>query len=94
MSFSMTTNSTFLYNFYLSENIDEFCRANPSVIQEYADNCAMYINCSRPGHYITECQYPDLYSPLTKSCQPFKSVKCGTRPEPQKPCKSAICATF
>jgi hypothetical protein len=59
----------------LTENIDEFCRANPSVIQEYADNCAMYINCSRPGHYITECQYPDLYSPLTKSCQPFKSVK-------------------
>lgn len=57
------------------------------MIQEYSDSCAMYINCSRTGHYLVECKYPDLYSPVSKTCQSFKSVTCGKRPEPQKPCK-------
>ncbi|VDI54945.1 Hypothetical predicted protein, partial [Mytilus galloprovincialis] len=75
------------------KNIDEFCRANPTVIQEYSDSCAMYINCSRTGHYLVECKYPDLYSPVSKTCQSFKSVTCGKRPEPQKPCdyKQNLC---
>lgn len=57
------------------------------MIQEHTDSCAMYINCSRTGHYLVECKYPDLYSPVSKTCQSFKSVTCGKRPEPQKPCK-------
>ncbi|XP_071175832.1 uncharacterized protein [Mytilus edulis] len=75
------------------KNIDEFCRANPTVIQEYSDSCAMYINCSRTGHYLVECKYPDLYSTVSKTCQSFKSVTCGKRPEPQKPCdyKQNLC---
>lgn len=75
-------------------DVPEYCQANPSDILPDHDNCAQYFNCSDPAipaylpeNYRKECQYPDLFDPVIKECQPFTAVNCSKRNEPQAPCK-------
>ncbi|KAL3884669.1 hypothetical protein ACJMK2_024787, partial [Sinanodonta woodiana] len=51
-------------------------------------NCAQYYDCRdllEPILY--ECEYPQLYSIQSRSCETFTTVNCGSRPEPQAPCE-------
>lgn len=81
-------------------DVPEYCQANPSDILPDSENCAHYFNCSDPSAtgvihrasspplaYRKECHYPDLFDPVTKSCQTFTATNCSQRKEPQAPCK-------
>jgi len=73
-------------------DIPQYCRANPSVILADPSSCGKYINCSRPDTgYIQECIYPLLFSDQLSMCDAFQAVNCGSRPEPQTPCKNWFC---
>ena len=71
--------------------VQDVCKANPTMVFPDDQNCAKYINCSDTGSmlgsYINECTYPDLYSLANKQCEQFDTVACGKRPEPMAPCK-------
>ena len=77
----------------LSADAKPYCQANPMEILPMSDNCAHYINCtvylggSSMADPVQECQYPDLFSTISMTCQDFTTVVCNTRPEPQAPCK-------
>nr|XP_022322146.1 uncharacterized protein LOC111123822 isoform X3 [Crassostrea virginica] len=75
-------------------DIDSACKKNKTAIVANPFNCAQYYDCSKKTSmfgkpYLQECKYPDLFSPITNSCQPFSSVtgKCGRRKEVQAPCE-------
>ena len=34
------------------------------------------------------CEYPDLFSTVTKRCEPFENVDCNNKTVPLSPCKS------
>lgn len=68
------------------------CKNNPHQLLANPVDCAQYYDCSQKTSsmgqdYLKECKYPDLFSPVTKKCQDFQTVKCDKRPEPQAPCK-------
>ncbi|GFO16558.1 chitin binding beak protein 1 [Plakobranchus ocellatus] len=55
-------------------------------------SCAQYFDCSAqsssPGalpDYITECPYPQLFSPVTSQCEHHSKVRCTGRTEPKAP---------
>ena len=70
--------------------INVVCKANPTLVIADPSNCARHYRCSdMQGDIVpfSECHYPDLYSQSNEICQDFRSVECGSRPEPQAPCK-------
>ena len=73
----------------------EYCKANPKDLLPVSGNCAQYIDCDlyltgQVSDPVQECHYPDLWSLTLKSCQNFTSVSCGSRMEPQAPCKQYL----
>ncbi|XP_052252891.1 uncharacterized protein LOC127859481 isoform X4 [Dreissena polymorpha] len=69
-----------------------YCQANPHDMIPMRNNCAQYIDCphvlsANPTDPVGECTYPDLYSTVSRACQRFTTVTCGTRPEPMAPCE-------
>nr|XP_034300554.1 uncharacterized protein LOC117681196 [Crassostrea gigas] len=71
-------------------DVPDYCSAHPKALLPKEDNCGQYINCSDPGfdgNHTMECQYPDLFSVTTMSCQWFENVTCDSRMEPQAPCE-------
>jgi len=45
---------------------------------------------SKYGHHLEECQYPELFSMVTMSCEKFESVDCTNKTEPEAPCKYIV----
>lgn len=90
-----------ILNFISTVDIDSACKKNKTAIVANPFNCAQYYDCSKKTSmfgkpYLQECKYPDLFSPITNSCQPFSSVtgKCGRRKEVQAPCKLILLHTL
>ena len=77
--------------FAFTDNVVSYCQAHRGDIKADPSNCARYFNCSDPtsplGPYIEECNYPELFSTLYKTCGQFDQVDCQSRPEPTSPCK-------
>ena len=77
-----------------SGNIDEFCKANPTLIVPHPDTCGQYYNCSamsKYGHHLQECHYPDLFDEVSLTCKDFEQVKCNqSKHEPEAPCKYSV----
>lgn len=71
---------------YISEEVPDFCKANPTAVIPSLTNCAEFYNCS-DGNKAHECQYPDLFSKISHKCENFTGVQCNNRTEPQAPCK-------
>lgn len=74
-----------LNTFVMSAEVNDVCHANPTMLFQDSQHCAIYINCSAT-HFSMECKYPDLFSTKTNTCDKFETVQCGTRREPQAPC--------
>ncbi|KAL4228860.1 hypothetical protein ACF0H5_011900 [Mactra antiquata] len=79
-------------------NIDDYCKNHPRETIADTNNCAKYYDCSKTSLRIgiavptgsvvsQECQYPQLFSTITKKCEPFSRVTCDKRAEPQAPCE-------
>ncbi|XP_052252894.1 uncharacterized protein LOC127859481 isoform X5 [Dreissena polymorpha] len=69
-------------------DIPKYCQANPQAVLPDPSSCSKYFNCSKPETgYQQECLYPMLFSVEFSSCDTFRNVQCGTRPEPQTPCE-------
>ncbi|XP_065924132.1 uncharacterized protein [Magallana gigas] len=69
-----------------------FCDANPGVKVAHPRDCSKYFDCSRPngdyGQYMFECKYPDLFDQVSRRCEAYSSVSCGSRVIPLNPCDS------
>ncbi|KAK3583069.1 hypothetical protein CHS0354_004014 [Potamilus streckersoni] len=62
------------------------CDGSFGTIVPNALNCAQYYDCRDVLEPILyECEYPQLFSLQSLSCETFTTVKCGSRPEPQAP---------
>ena len=48
--------------------------------------CEVFHNCTSI-HNSSSCKYPDLFSDVSKTCEPFQRVNCGNRTIPLSPCK-------
>lgn len=81
----------YLYTRYVAADVPDYCKSNTNAILPAEDNCAQFYNCSDPRStldpYVGECKYPDLFSSYTMTCGSFTRTLCGSRPEPQAPCK-------
>ena len=79
-----------LFYILFSADAVDYCAANQIDIVPTPDNCAQYYNCSKKktpiGDHVIECQYPDLFSSSSLSCQNFEAVNCSTKMVPQAPC--------
>lgn len=77
----------------------EICKKHPSLILAHPRQCQLYYNCSMKEDedlsfkyrvrrlYLTECDYPYLFSTETLKCENFTDVKCGERYEVKWICK-------
>lgn len=75
-------------------DVPAYCHAHPRAIVPDEKNCAKFYNCSDGGGSHRECQYPDLFSRSTRSCDTFVNVSCDSRLEPQAPCKMQFTQIF
>ncbi|XP_062607658.1 uncharacterized protein LOC134269470 [Saccostrea cucullata] len=73
-------------------HIELVCKHNMTAIVADPFNCAQFYDCSHNlsalgKPFLRECNYPDLFSSSTKSCEPFSTVtgNCGRRKEVQAP---------
>nr|XP_034307184.1 uncharacterized protein LOC117682829 [Crassostrea gigas] len=76
----------------------EICKKHPSLVLAHPRKCQQYYNCSMKEDenlsykyrvrrlYLTECDYPDLFSIETLKCENFTDVKCGSRYEVKWKC--------
>jgi len=71
------------------EMIRAHCELFPGSIQPHPYQCAQYFDCGPTigGSYLRECKYPQLFDQVSMTCQNFTDVRCGSRIEPQSPCK-------
>ena len=85
-------------NVCFAGNIALYCQRDRLAILRHPINCAWYYNCSATSVgmqsvypyetvFAQECIYPMLFSSATMRCEPYQRVSCGTRFEPQTPCK-------
>lgn len=77
----------------------KICKKHPSLIIAHPHFCQQYYNCSMEEDedltyrfhvkrlYLTECDYPFLFSTDTLKCENFTEVKCGQRYEIKYKCK-------
>lgn len=96
-----TITNTYVDYFFpvLDSNMVEICKKHPSLILAHPRKCQQYYNCSMKEDdnlsykyrvrrlYLTECDYPDLFSIETLKCENFTDVKCGSRYEVKWKCK-------
>ncbi|XP_033746358.1 uncharacterized protein LOC117331637 [Pecten maximus] len=67
-----------------------------SAAAPHESECHLFYDCSnqstsndtkvQPGIIIRECEYPKLFSGITKMCENFLDVHCGSRREPIDKC--------
>lgn len=86
---------------FLTVDVDSICKKNKTSVIADPFNCAQYYDCSKKSSalgkpYLKECHYPDLFSSLTNTCEPFSKVtgSCGRRKEVQAPCKKIFLTVF
>lgn len=85
--------------FFLGSDMVQICKKHPSLILAHPHYCQQYYNCSMKEDedltyryhvrrlYLTECDYPFLFSIDTLKCENFTDVKCGQRYEIKYKCK-------
>ncbi|XP_041355816.1 uncharacterized protein LOC121373314 [Gigantopelta aegis] len=77
-------------------SIIAYCTSTPSAIFSSPTDCAKYIDCSAQSHnaklnpFENECDYPMLFNQVTKRCEIYNKVNCGTRPVPKAPCDYTV----
>lgn len=70
-----------------ASSIESICKSSPSLVLASLTECQLYFNCSMKHltvsenmtQHLMECQYPELFSDKTFSCEPFSEVNCGVR---------------
>ena len=64
------------------------------MVKAHPLNCAQFVDCGVTNYIdldvIKECEYPQLFSPITLRCEDFEKVQCGPRHEPKAPCKYIV----
>ena len=71
------------------------CRKAPKVHLPDSNFCHLYYDCSDPTESKI-CPYPKLFSEVSRRCEDFKRVKCGSRVELKAYChyKLRLCISF
>ncbi|KAK3101438.1 hypothetical protein FSP39_003609 [Pinctada imbricata] len=72
----------------------EQCEKDATLVTSHPEECQLYYDCDRKyaaipsffEQYLQECPYPQLFSEVTRKCENFTKVDCGTRKEHKSAC--------